>query len=46
MCLAEWHDAGKLHAGHRVVLCSFGAGYMLGAVYIRWGLGSRRFEEA
>src|SRR5262245_53962915 len=46
MCLAEWYDAGKLRSGDRLVLCSFGAGYMLGAVYVRWGLDSRRFEEA
>jgi 3-oxoacyl-[acyl-carrier-protein] synthase-3 len=39
MCLAEWHDAGKIRPGDRLVLCSFGAGYMLGAVYVRWGLG-------
>src|SRR5262249_8480114 len=34
--LSEWWEAGRLRRGDRVVLCSIGAGYTLGAVYLVW----------
>lgn len=37
-CLSEWYGAGQLRRGDRVVLTSFGAGYTLGSVYLRWGM--------
>lgn len=36
MCLSEWHQSGKLKKGHNLVLASFGAGYTVGAVYMKW----------
>jgi 3-oxoacyl-[acyl-carrier-protein] synthase III len=39
--LSEWWETNRLHPGHRVVLCSFGAGYTLGAVYLLWAVGPR-----
>jgi 3-oxoacyl-[acyl-carrier-protein] synthase-3 len=36
LCIAEWYDRGKLRRGHRVVLASFGAGFTMSAIYLRW----------
>lgn len=36
LCIAEWYDRGKLARGDRVVLASFGAGFTMSAVYLRW----------
>jgi 3-oxoacyl-[acyl-carrier-protein] synthase-3 len=36
IALSEWRQAGRLRKGDRVVLCSIGAGYTLGAAYLRW----------
>lgn len=38
ICLSEWYEAGKLKRGDKVMLCSFGAGYILGGVYLKWGI--------
>jgi 3-oxoacyl-[acyl-carrier-protein] synthase III len=35
--LSEWWEADRLSAGSRIILCSFGAGYTLGAAYVVWG---------
>jgi 3-oxoacyl-[acyl-carrier-protein] synthase-3 len=40
IALSEWQQAGRLRKGDRVVLCSIGAGYTLGAVYLRWSANS------
>lgn len=37
-CLSEWHQAGKLKRGDRLILASFGAGFTWGAVYMRWSM--------
>jgi 3-oxoacyl-[acyl-carrier-protein] synthase-3 len=37
LALSELNEQGRLVAGARVVLASFGAGYTSGAVYLRWG---------
>lgn len=38
ICLSEWYEAGKLKRGDKVMLCSFGAGYILAGVYLKWGI--------
>jgi 3-oxoacyl-[acyl-carrier-protein] synthase-3 len=38
IALSEWHTAGRLRPGDRVLACSFGAGYTLGAVYLVWAI--------
>jgi 3-oxoacyl-[acyl-carrier-protein] synthase-3 len=38
--LSEWHEAGRLSYGDRVVLAAFGAGFTSGAVYLRWAIGA------
>jgi 3-oxoacyl-[acyl-carrier-protein] synthase-3 len=38
ICLSEWYEAGKLRRGDKVMLCSFGAGYILAGVYLIWGI--------
>jgi 3-oxoacyl-[acyl-carrier-protein] synthase-3 len=38
LCLSEWYEAGKLRRGDKVMLCSFGAGYILAGVYLKWGI--------
>lgn len=38
LCLSEWHQAGRLRQGDRMILVSFGAGYTMGAVYLRWSV--------
>jgi 3-oxoacyl-[acyl-carrier-protein] synthase-3 len=38
ICLSEWYEAGKLKRGDKVMLCSFGAGYILAGVYLKWGM--------
>lgn len=37
-CLSDWHQAGKLKRGDRLILASFGAGFTWGAVYMRWSM--------
>jgi 3-oxoacyl-[acyl-carrier-protein] synthase-3 len=34
--LSEWWQAGRLQPGHKILMCSFGAGYTIGAVYLKW----------
>ena len=36
LCMAEWYERGRLRQGDRVVLASFGAGFTMSAVYLRW----------
>lgn len=36
IALSEWWQAGRLRRGDKIVMCSIGAGYTLGAVYLRW----------
>jgi 3-oxoacyl-[acyl-carrier-protein] synthase-3 len=36
--LSEWWEAGRLRPGDKVLMCSFGAGYTLGAVYLKWAV--------
>ena len=36
LCIAEWYERGSLRRGDRVVLASFGAGFTMSAVYLRW----------
>jgi 3-oxoacyl-[acyl-carrier-protein] synthase-3 len=38
LCIAEWYERGKLQPGDRVVLASFGAGFTMSAVYLRWSM--------
>ena len=38
LCIAEWYERGKLRRGDRVVLASFGAGFTMSAVYMRWSM--------
>ena len=38
MCLSEYHKAGKLRRGQRIVLSAFGAGYTWGAILLRWSV--------
>jgi 3-oxoacyl-[acyl-carrier-protein] synthase-3 len=37
-CLTEYHAAGKLKKGDRLIIAAFGAGYTWGAAYVRWSL--------
>jgi 3-oxoacyl-[acyl-carrier-protein] synthase III len=36
VALSEWSQSGRVARGDRLLLCSVGAGYALGAVYLRW----------
>jgi 3-oxoacyl-[acyl-carrier-protein] synthase-3 len=36
IALSEWWEAGRIRPGDRIVMCGFGAGYTLGAVYLVW----------
>lgn len=38
ICLSEWHTAGKIKKGDRLILSSFGAGFTWGAIYLRWNM--------
>ncbi len=38
LCIAEWYERGNLQRGDRVVLASFGAGFTMSAVYLRWSM--------
>jgi 3-oxoacyl-[acyl-carrier-protein] synthase-3 len=38
LCLSEWQEQGLLRQGDDVVLTSFGAGFTLGSVYLRWSM--------
>ena len=38
LCIAEWYERGNLLRGDRVVLASFGAGFTMSAVYVRWSM--------
>jgi 3-oxoacyl-[acyl-carrier-protein] synthase-3 len=40
-CLSAWHEAGRLQKGHRLLLTSFGSGYVAGGAYLRWLVPSR-----
>jgi 3-oxoacyl-[acyl-carrier-protein] synthase-3 len=35
-CLAVWQHAGRLQRGDRLLLTSFGAGYVAGGAFVRW----------
>ena len=37
-CLSEWHASGALAPRDHVVLASFGAGFSMAAVYLRWSV--------
>jgi 3-oxoacyl-[acyl-carrier-protein] synthase-3 len=37
-CLGVWHEAGRLRRGDRLLLTSFGAGYVAAGAYVRWAL--------
>src|SRR5262249_4501107 len=41
MCLSEWRRQGLLQCCDRIILTSFGAGFTVGGVYLRWGINSR-----
>ncbi len=36
--LSEWWREGRLLRGQKIVMCSFGAGYTLGAAYLKWAV--------
>ena len=38
LCIAEWYERGKLQVGDHVVLASFGSGFTMSAVYLRWSV--------
>jgi 3-oxoacyl-[acyl-carrier-protein] synthase III len=38
VCLSEWQRKGLLWRGDRLLLTSFGAGFTIGGVYLRWSL--------
>jgi len=38
MCMSEWEKAGKIKKGDNLVLVSFGAGYTVGAIYVKWNM--------
>lgn len=40
VCLSEWRQKGLLQHGDRMILTSFGAGFTVGGVYLRWSLNS------
>jgi 3-oxoacyl-[acyl-carrier-protein] synthase-3 len=40
IALSEWWLAGWLRRGDKIILSSIGAGYTLGAVYLRWTVSS------
>lgn len=40
LCMAEWYERGNLRRGDRVVLASFGAGFTMSAVYLRWTMAA------
>ena len=42
LCLAEWYERGSLRRGDSVVLTSFGAGFTMSAVYLRWTMAPLR----
>jgi 3-oxoacyl-[acyl-carrier-protein] synthase III len=35
-CLGVWHRTGRLRRGDRLLLTSFGAGYVAAGAYVRW----------
>ncbi len=37
-CLSEWYESGKLKKGDKIIIASFGAGFTLGAIYMRWSI--------
>ena len=38
ICLSELHESGELKRGDALVVTSFGAGFTMGAIYLRWGV--------
>jgi 3-oxoacyl-[acyl-carrier-protein] synthase III len=38
ICLSELHETGDLRLGDSVLVTSFGAGFTMGAVHLRWGV--------
>lgn len=46
LCLAEWYERGSLARGDRVVLASFGAGFTMSAVYLRWTMAALQAAAA
>ncbi len=41
-CLGAWQRAGRLRRGDRLLLTSFGAGYVAAGAYLRWSLSPDR----
>jgi 3-oxoacyl-[acyl-carrier-protein] synthase-3 len=41
-CLGAWQQAGRLKQGDRLLLTSFGAGYVAAGAYLRWALPCSR----
>lgn len=37
-CLSEWYESNKLKRGDKIIIASFGAGFTLGAIYMRWSI--------
>jgi 3-oxoacyl-[acyl-carrier-protein] synthase-3 len=37
-CLGAWQQAGRIRRGDRLLLTSFGAGYVAAGAYLRWSL--------
>ena len=46
LCIAEWYERGKLRRGDRVVFASFGAGFTMSAVYLRWSMAPLAMSDA
>lgn len=38
LCISEWHAKGLLQYGDRMVLSSFGAGFTMGSILLRWAI--------
>ena len=43
LCLADWEK--KLKKGDKIVLTSFGAGFIWGSVYLKWGYNPEDVQE-
>jgi len=46
LCIAEWYERGNLRRGDRVVLASFGAGFTMSAIYLRWSMAPLAAPDA
>lgn len=43
LCLADWEK--KLKKGDKIILTSFGAGFIWGSVYLKWGYNPQDVNE-